>query len=191
MSWFHVIKCSLFSFCMEVVYNATSISFWCLYLCTSRSVHVKIKLEDLRTCLCVCVCVCVCFMFGRLICHTLSLNVSSINRFWGYPSDKHVITSEWAIVHELKRHWLDILGLAEVKWTGVGETATDEAHKIWYCREELKYQYEVTFLWKEVVGSGNSCTPHLEQIHFLPDLHHMTMTTKRLNRSEQLNNRIS
>ena len=32
--------------------------------------------------------------------------------------------------HELKRYKWDILGLSEVRWTGVGETGTEEGHKM-------------------------------------------------------------
>ena len=35
--------------------------------------------------------------------------------------------------HKLKRYRLNILGLAEVGWTGFGEITVDEEHTIWYC----------------------------------------------------------
>ena len=55
--------------------------------------------------------------------------------------------------HEVKRYQWDILGLAEVRWTGFGETTT-------YYGEDSKHQYWVTFIiWKEVVGCIISCTP--------------------------------
>ena len=53
----------------------------------------------------------------------------------------------------LKRYRWDILGLAEVRSTGFGETITDKGHKVWYCREDSKHQYGVAFIVrKEVVG---------------------------------------
>ena len=42
------------------------------------------------------------------------------------------------LTHELKRYRWDILGLAEVRWTGSG--ATDKGHRIWYCGEDSKHQ---------------------------------------------------
>ena len=53
----------------------------------------------------------------------------------------------------------DILGFAEVRWTGFGESTTDEGYKIWCCVEDSKRQYEEAFIVrKEVVGSIISCT---------------------------------
>ena len=64
------------------------------------------------------------------------------------------------LTHELKCYRWDVLGLAEVRWTGFGETTTDEGHKIWYCGEDSKHQYGVVFnAWKEVEGSIINCTP--------------------------------
>ena len=60
----------------------------------------------------------------------------------------------------VQRNWWDILGFADVRWTGFGETTTDEGHKIWYCGEDSKHQYGVAFIaWKEVEGSIINCTP--------------------------------
>ena len=62
--------------------------------------------------------------------------------------------------HELKRYRRDILGLAEIRWTGFGETTTDEGHKIWYCEEDSKHQYGVAFIVRnEVVGRITISTP--------------------------------
>ena len=74
------------------------------------------------------------------------------------------------LTHELKCYRWDVLGLAKVRWTGFGETTTDEGHKIWYCGEDLKHLYGVAFIVrKEVVGSIIICS-HLQQTHFHPDL---------------------
>ena len=63
-----------------------------------------------------------------------------------------------ALPQEFKFYRWDVL--AEVKWTGFGETTTDEGHKIWYCEEDSKHQYGVVFsMRKKVVGSIISCTP--------------------------------
>ena len=64
------------------------------------------------------------------------------------------------LIHELKRYQCYIVGLAKVRWTGFGETTTEEGHKIWYCGEDSKHLYGVAFIvQKEVVGSIISCTP--------------------------------
>ena len=64
------------------------------------------------------------------------------------------------LTHELKCYRWDILGLAEVRWTGSGETTTDAGHKIWYYGEDSKHQYGVTFtVGKEAVGSIINCNP--------------------------------
>ena len=64
------------------------------------------------------------------------------------------------ITHELTLYQWKIIGLAEVRCTGFGETTTDEGHKIWYCGEDSKHQYRVAFIVrKEVVGTIISCTP--------------------------------
>ena len=64
------------------------------------------------------------------------------------------------LTHELKRYQWDIIGLSEVRWTGFGETSTDDGHKIWFSGEEKKHQYGVAFIVrKEVTASVISCTP--------------------------------
>ena len=64
------------------------------------------------------------------------------------------------LTHELKRYQWDILVLAKIRWTGSGETTTDEGHKVWNCGEDLKHQYGVALIvWTEVVCSIISCTP--------------------------------
>jgi exonuclease III len=64
------------------------------------------------------------------------------------------------LTHELQRYKWDIIGLAEVRWTGFGETSTDEGHKIWFSGDQSKHQYGVGFIVrKEVVKSVISCSP--------------------------------
>ena len=64
------------------------------------------------------------------------------------------------LTHELKRYQWDIIGLAEVRWTGFGEVTTDEGHKIWYSGDSIKHQHGVAFIVKkEAVGTVISCTP--------------------------------
>ena len=62
--------------------------------------------------------------------------------------------------HELKRYQWDIIGLAEMRWTGFGETTSEDGHKIWYSGDEARHQYGVGFIVrKEVTGYIMSCTP--------------------------------
>ena len=62
--------------------------------------------------------------------------------------------------HELSRYRWDIIGLAEVRWTGFGETVTEEGNKIWYSGQEKHHQQGVAFIVrKEITGCIISCTP--------------------------------
>ena len=64
------------------------------------------------------------------------------------------------LTHELERYRWDILGLAETRWTGLGETSTEEGHKMWFSGDEHKHQHGVAFLVrKEIVNCVLSCTP--------------------------------
>ena len=72
------------------------------------------------------------------------------------------------ITHELTLYQWKIIGLAEVRCTGFGETTTDEGHNIWYCGEDWKHQYGVAFIVrKEVVGSIIGCTPISSRLIFI------------------------
>ena len=64
------------------------------------------------------------------------------------------------LTHELQRYRWNILGLAEVRWPGVGEMVTDEGHKLWYMGEERKSERGVAFLvHKDIKGSVMECRP--------------------------------
>ena len=39
-----------------------------------------------------------------------------------------------------------IIGLAEIRWTGISEMVTDEGHKLWYSCEDSKHQHGVGFI---------------------------------------------
>lgn len=53
----------------------------------------------------------------------------------------------------------DIIGPAEVRWIGFGET-TNDGHKIWYSGEDTKHEYGVGFIVRKAVTVCIlSCTP--------------------------------
>ena len=62
--------------------------------------------------------------------------------------------------HELKRYQWDILGLAEMRWTGFGETTSEDGHKIWYSGEETQHERGMGFIVRrEITGYILSYTP--------------------------------
>ena len=62
--------------------------------------------------------------------------------------------------HELKRYQWQVIGLSEVRWTGIGETTTQDGHKIWFSGHESRHEYGVGFIVrKEALGSVKSCMP--------------------------------
>ena len=64
------------------------------------------------------------------------------------------------LTHELERYKWDILGLAEVRWVGFGETTTEKGHKLWFSGDDSKHQHGVGFLVnKKRISSVISCTP--------------------------------
>ena len=69
------------------------------------------------------------------------------------------------LTHKLKCYRWDIIGLSEVRWTGSGETSTEDGHKIWFSGEEKKHQHGVAFIVrKEITGSVISCMPILSRL---------------------------
>ena len=64
------------------------------------------------------------------------------------------------LTHELIRYSWDIIGLAEVRWTGIGEMVTDEGHKLWYSGDDSRHQHGVGFIVnKDRIQTVMSCTP--------------------------------
>jgi len=67
--------------------------------------------------------------------------------------------------YELSRYKWDIIRLGKVRWTGFGETMTEEGNKIWYSGQEKHHQHGVAFIVrKEVVRCFISCTPASSRI---------------------------
>uniref|UniRef100_H3A4I6 Reverse transcriptase domain-containing protein n=1 Tax=Latimeria chalumnae TaxID=7897 RepID=H3A4I6_LATCH len=48
--------------------------------------------------------------------------------------------------HELTRYQWDIVGIAEARLAGMGETTTDEGHQLFYSGEHQKHEYGVALL---------------------------------------------
>ena len=49
------------------------------------------------------------------------------------------------VKQEMARENVDILGISELKWTGMGEFNSDD-HYIYYCREEYLRRNGVAFM---------------------------------------------
>ena len=54
------------------------------------------------------------------------------------------------VKQEMARVDIDILGISELKWTGMGEFQSDD-HYIYYCRQESLRRNRVTIIVKKRV----------------------------------------
>ena len=62
--------------------------------------------------------------------------------------------------HELRRYQWQVIGLSEMRWTGIGETMTEDGHKIWFSGHETRHEQGVGFIVrKEAIGCVKSCMP--------------------------------
>ena len=62
--------------------------------------------------------------------------------------------------HELRRYQWQVIGLSEVRWTGRGETTTEDGHKIWFSGHETRHEHGVGFIVrKEAIECVKSCIP--------------------------------
>jgi len=50
------------------------------------------------------------------------------------------------LTHEMSRYHWHILGLCEVRWKNMGETTTQEDHKLYYSGKQDKHEHGVGFL---------------------------------------------
>ena len=67
--------------------------------------------------------------------------------------------------HTLQRYQWDIIGLLEMNWTGIGETTTEDGHKLWYSVEDTRHQHGVGFkVNKKVKDCVLSCKPILSRL---------------------------
>jgi len=64
------------------------------------------------------------------------------------------------LTHEMTRYHWNILGLCEVRWKGIGETTTDEGHKLYFSGRNDKHQHGVGFLvHKDIINCVLGCRP--------------------------------
>ncbi|XP_072039418.1 craniofacial development protein 2-like [Amphiura filiformis] len=62
--------------------------------------------------------------------------------------------------HEMRRYRWSVLGLAEVRWTGIGETTTNDGHTLWYSGEGKRHERGVSFLvHRDIARSVLECRP--------------------------------
>ena len=78
--------------------------------------------------------------WGRQVCYRSENNHQTATRrnnnrnIWNVGS-LHACGKIQELTYELKRYRWDILGLVDVRWTGFGETTTDQGHETWYWAE--------------------------------------------------------
>ena len=64
------------------------------------------------------------------------------------------------LTHEMDRYIWNILGLCEMKWKNIGETTTEEGHKVFFSGKEDKHEHGVAFLaQKDIVNTVMGCRP--------------------------------
>ena len=60
----------------------------------------------------------------------------------------------------MERYRWNILGLCEMRWKNVGETTTEEGHKVFFSGKENKHEHGVGFLvHKDIVTTVMGCRP--------------------------------
>lgn len=57
------------------------------------------------------------------------------------------------------------MGLAEVRWTGFGETIMDDGLRLWYCEEDVRNEYDMGFLVHRKVAGGVISCAHVYSRH--------------------------
>jgi len=64
------------------------------------------------------------------------------------------------LTHEMSRYQWHIIGLCDVRWKNMGETTTQEDHKLYYSGKQDKHEHGVGFLvHKDTVNTVISCQP--------------------------------
>ena len=60
----------------------------------------------------------------------------------------------------MDRYRWNILGLCEMRWKNVGETTTEEGHKVFFSGKENKHEEGVgIFVLKDIVNTVMGCRP--------------------------------
>ena len=64
------------------------------------------------------------------------------------------------LCHTMEKYTWNVIGLAEVRWTGTGEVTTEEGHKLWYMGEDQTRERGVAFMvHKKTLPSIIECRP--------------------------------
>ena len=62
------------------------------------------------------------------------------------------------LIHEMDRYRWNVLGLCEMRWKNLGETATEEGHKVFFSVKQNKHKHFVGFLVHEdIVNTVMGC----------------------------------
>ena len=64
------------------------------------------------------------------------------------------------LTHEMRRYRWSVLGLCEVRWRNLGETTTQDGHKLYFSSKEDRHENGVGFLvHKDAVNTVMGCQP--------------------------------
>ena len=64
------------------------------------------------------------------------------------------------LVYEMERYQWNLLGLCEMRWKGIGETTTEEGHKVYYSGKQNSHAEGVGFLiHKDIANTVMECRP--------------------------------
>ena len=84
---------------------------------------------------------------------------NSITGTWNVRTLKGMEKLE-ILVNEMNRLAWNVVGISELRWTGIGEYTSQDGHKIWYAGEENKHEKGVGILVnKNVSQAVSECKP--------------------------------
>ena len=64
------------------------------------------------------------------------------------------------LTHEMDRYRWNIIALCEMRWKNIGETTTEERHKVFFSGKEDKNEHGVGFfVHKDIVNTVMECRP--------------------------------
>ncbi|XP_072048875.1 craniofacial development protein 2-like [Amphiura filiformis] len=77
---------------------------------------------------------------------------------------KDITIGTWNV----RRYRWSVLGLAEVRWIGIGKTTTNDGHTLWYSGEDKRHERGVGFLvHRDIARSVLECRPISRRIIIL------------------------